>query len=495
MTTLTSVTDILLRVTSLAEGKGRTVSEEPHVVPAAVGSGRPPESAEPSSPAIQGTDSEPDQLLSHPRPRDPTSAATQRVTLRSLLRNLEFRAMSIAQLLSLAGDQMARVAVSVLVFDRTSSALDAAIVYALTFVPAAIGGPLLAGLADRRPRRSVMIAADLIRAPLIALVAIPSMPIALAFVLVATASLFDAPFTAARGSLLPDVLPGERFPAGLAFSQVILQVAQVGGFGLAGVLLIGLSPSALLMIDAATFVLSAVLVAKGVERRPAAVIETDPHRDHWWSHARGDLLLSFRLVLGKPELRSLACLAWASITFTISFEALGAPLARATHSAHWAVGVLLAAQPVGTVTGALLVTHVPSRHRLMVMRLLAVLSVAPLLLGLTRPPLAVLLGMGVLTGAGIAFNILASTAFVTRVDKEVRGRALGLVSTGMLVGQGFGVLATGWLATAIDPRVAVAWMGLLGLVVVGFAIADGARDPSGQPTNRWNRRAQARDSV
>ncbi len=407
-----------------------------------------------------------------PRPMLPVQGGP--VSMRSLLRNLEFRAMAIAQFFSLAGDQIARVALSVLVFNRTSSALQAAIAYALTFVPAALGGPLLSGLADRRPRRSVMIACDLVRAPLIALLAIPAIPIPLALVLLGTAGLFEAPFTAARGALVPDVLPGERFPAGLAFTQVVIQAAQVGGFGLAGVLLIGLSPSVLLLLDSVTFVFSAVLVAQGVARRPAAVAGPGTHRDRWWSHAWGDLQLSLRLVLGKRELRSLAALAWASITFTISFEALGAPLARATHSSSWAVGVLLAAQPVGTVSGALLVTKVPNRYRPKVMQLLAVLSLAPLLVGFIRPPLPVLLVMGVLAGLGIAFNILASTAFVTRVDQHVRGRALGLVSTGMLVGQGVGVLAAGWLATAIDPRTAVAWMGLLGLVAVGVALADGA---------------------
>ena len=67
----------------------------------------------------------------------------------SLLRNLEFRTLTITQFFSLAGDQLARVALSRprLQPDQLR-ALQAAIAYALTFVPAAIGGPLA-----RRPRR------------------------------------------------------------------------------------------------------------------------------------------------------------------------------------------------------------------------------------------------------------------------------------------------------------------------------------------------------
>ncbi len=149
----------------------------------------------------------------------PRRSAPGRISMLSLLHNLEFRTLIITQFFSLAGDQLARVALSVLVFNRTDSALQAAIAYALTFVPAAIGGPLLSGLADRRPRRSVMIASDLVRAPLIGLIAIPSIPLPLALGLLALAGLFEAPFEAARGALLPDVLSAERYPTGYAFSR------------------------------------------------------------------------------------------------------------------------------------------------------------------------------------------------------------------------------------------------------------------------------------
>ncbi|HEX4431920.1 MAG TPA: hypothetical protein VHZ96_21810, partial [Frankiaceae bacterium] len=125
------------------------------------------------SAANRGLSSAPRARTPRPAPPPSGAAATRRVPMHSLLRNLEFRTLLITQFFSLAGDQLARVALSVLVFNRTNSALQAAIAYALTFVPAAIGGPLLAGLADRRPRRSVMIASDLLRAPLIGLIAIP----------------------------------------------------------------------------------------------------------------------------------------------------------------------------------------------------------------------------------------------------------------------------------------------------------------------------------
>ena len=89
----------------------------------------------------------------------------------------EFRALFAAHLLSVIGDQFARVALTVLVFARTGSAALTALTYALTFLPAIVAGPLLSGLADRYPRRTVMVVADVARAALVAVMAVPGVPL------------------------------------------------------------------------------------------------------------------------------------------------------------------------------------------------------------------------------------------------------------------------------------------------------------------------------
>src|SRR6266566_7445616 len=89
----------------------------------------------------------------------------------------EFRALWGAQLLSVAGDQLARVALTVLVYDRTRSALLAAITFVVSIVPTFVGGVTLAWLADRYPRRGVMIACDLARCALVLVMAIPGLPL------------------------------------------------------------------------------------------------------------------------------------------------------------------------------------------------------------------------------------------------------------------------------------------------------------------------------
>ena len=82
-------------------------------------------------------------------------------------------------MLSVAGDQLARVAITLLVFNQTRSALLAAITFAASIVPTFVGGLTLSGLADRRPRQQVMIACDLGRAALVGVMAMPWMPLGL----------------------------------------------------------------------------------------------------------------------------------------------------------------------------------------------------------------------------------------------------------------------------------------------------------------------------
>ena len=101
-----------------------------------------------------------------------------RTSFREVFAIAEFRALWMAQLLSVVGDQLARVALTVLVYDRTRSALLAAITFVVSIVPNFIGGLTLARLADRYPRRGVMIACDLARCALVLVMAIPGLSLA-----------------------------------------------------------------------------------------------------------------------------------------------------------------------------------------------------------------------------------------------------------------------------------------------------------------------------
>ena len=180
---------------------------------------RPQRSAEPE-----------DDITRHAVARGGATEQAARTTFREVFAVAEFRALWLAQLLSVVGDQLARVALTVLVYDRTRSALLAAVTFVVSIVPTFIGGMTLAWLADRYPRRRVMIACDLIRAVLVLVMAIPGMPLAAMVALLFAVTLAGAPFTSARAAIFPDVLTGDRYVMGTAVTLTTYQFAQVIGF-------------------------------------------------------------------------------------------------------------------------------------------------------------------------------------------------------------------------------------------------------------------------
>ncbi|TDV41712.1 diguanylate cyclase (GGDEF)-like protein [Actinophytocola oryzae] len=376
---------------------------------------------------------------------------------RGVLAVREFRALLAAELLSVAGDQLARVGLAVLVYQRTNSAGWTALTYALTFLPALLGGLVLSGLADRLPRRELMVGADLVRGVLALLMALPGLPISLLLALVFLLTLAGAPFKAAQQALLPSVLR-EQYLSGLSLRMVTGQSAQVAGFLGGGALLTFVDPHLALGLNAVTFVVSAIVIAVGVGYRPVPVRET--------RHEPGGTV---RLIWRDRKLRALVALSWLVGVFAIP-EGLAAPYAATLGVTTAAVGLLMAADPAGSIVGAWLVAKLPSGRRPALTTWLAVTAGVPLVLCLFQPPLGVVVLLWATSGAcSTAYLILAQAAFVLGVPDDRRGAASGLVGAGVLSSQGVAVLAAGVLADATDPVLAVATGGVAGVVFTGLS--------------------------
>src|SRR5215467_7612562 len=224
----------------------------------------------------------------------------------------EFRALWLAQVLSVAGDQLARVALTLLVYDRTHSALLAAVTFAASVVPAFIGEMTLSSLADRLPRRRIMIACDLLRVVLMAVMAVSGIPIAVLVVLLFLVTLVGAPFLSARAALYPDILTGDLYVLGTAVTMTTMQFAQVLGFAVGGAVVGFFGVRVSLLIDAATFALSALITCIWVRSWPA--VQPMAARA---SRAGGSLLAGLRLVFTSPALRIPMLLGWLAAFYNI----------------------------------------------------------------------------------------------------------------------------------------------------------------------------------
>ncbi len=375
----------------------------------------------------------------------------------------EFRALWGAQLLSVAGDQLARVALTVLVYDRTRSALLAAVAYAASIVPVFLGGILLSGVTDRRPRRQVMIVCDLARVPLAALMAVPGMPLAALIVLLCALTAIGAPFGSARAAIYPEVLGEARYPIGTAVTMTGYQFAQVAGFAVGGAVVGLAGPRVALLADAATFVISAVLVRARVGDRPAAAAGSRTGEER-----RGHLASGIRLVFGQRSIRTPMLLGWTSTFYNVP-EGLAAPLAGSFGGGPVAVGLILAAAALGSSAGALaLVLLAGPQARRQWTAPLAAGACAVLIATALRPGLPVVLVILLVSGLFDCFQVPANAAFVAAVPDQQRGQAFGLAVAGMNLGQGTAMILAGAAAQRFGPAAVIAAAGAAGAIATAM---------------------------
>ncbi|MHA6630727.1 MFS transporter [Pseudonocardia sichuanensis] len=394
----------------------------------------------------------------------------------------EFRIVWGAELFSVVGDQLARVALAVLVYGRTGSALWATVTYALTFLPALLGGVLLSGLADRYRRREVMIVSDVARAVLVATMAIPGLPLWALCGLLVVVVLLGSPHTAAQGALYPEILRGELYERGLAVRQITSQTAQLVGFASGGLLVAAVSPAGALLGNAVSFALSALVVRLGVKDRPRPGSAAGAPAEAPVGGLRG-VVAGLVEIATDPRRRALVTLAWLVGWYVVP-EALAAPYADQLGAGPAVVGLLMAADPLGSVLGAwLFVRFVPAATRARLVGVLAVAAGVPLALCAFRPGLPLTLVLWGVSGMlSTAYLLQTQAGFVRATPDAGRGRAIGVAASGIIAAQGGAVLVGGLFADAWDPATAVAVAGAIGAVLsVGGAIAWHRADATAVP--------------
>ena len=382
-------------------------------------------------------------------------------TFREVFADGEFRAIWLAEFASVAGDQFARVALTVVVYQRTHSPLLTALTYAASYLPWLLGSLFLSDLADSYPRRDVMIAADLARMVLVATMALPGTPLWALVVLLFAVTMLNAPFQGARSALRATILPGDRYALGLAVFQVTREIGVVGGFVAGGFIVSVLRPRTALLIDAATFATSALLLWAAVQRRPAP----GRRRESRLAEAAAGL----RLVFATYRLRALMLLGWLAAFYTVA-EALAVPYAAQLRHGPVAAGLIFAAGPLGSAVGMVVFTRLVSpATRLQWMSPMAVAACLVLLACLARPGLLLLLVILTVSGLLAAYQIAANAGFVMAAPDDRRGQAYAIANGGMMLGQGLVYVLAGAAATLAAPAPAIVVAGS-GAIGAAFAI-------------------------
>jgi predicted MFS family arabinose efflux permease len=353
---------------------------------------------------------------------------------------------------SSCGDWLYNVALLALVFERTGSPTWVAVTTAARVVPIAILGPLGGVAADRFDRRTLMIAADIVRALLmlaLAAVAHLGLPIVAAPLIAGLATAAGVAQPTCVATTTARLVDAEDLGRASAARAAINQGAIVAGPAFGALLMIVAGPAVAILVNAATFLLSGAAVAAiapGPWFRPARTGETPT--------VLADLRAGAQALRGAPiALRFLGADLMCSAVYGLLTVTL-VLVARRTGAGADGYGLLLGAFGVGGILGATLAGRRSASERwrrtLAVAMALVALPLAGLGLAGTLP---LALGLALLGGGGmVVAEVLGDTALPRMVDDEVLGRAYGLLVPASLAG-----IVAGSLVAA--PLVALAGLG------------------------------------
>ena len=350
------------------------------------------------------------------------------MTFTELLRhNAQFRRLWLAQVVSQLGDWFNAVAVYALLLDLTGSASLVAAMMVVQLLPLAVVGPLAGAVADRMPRRTLMIAADFARAGLFAaLVLVRSADqIWIAFALVGLGVVATAFFEPARTAMLPDVVPREHLVTANALSASTWAVMLALGASVGGAITVLVGRDAAFVLNGLSFLASAWAL------RGLHVHET--HRQQASPDVR--VLDGLRELRAHPSTMALLSIkgVWAvaggmMLLLTVFGQRVFAETPGET--AALGIGVLFAARGVGAVGGALLARAVqrmdPRRLRRLVPWAYALAACG--YLGLAQAP-SLLAGALAVVWAhvfGTLLWVISTVLLQLAVEARVRGRIFAL---------------------------------------------------------------------
>jgi predicted MFS family arabinose efflux permease len=398
-----------------------------------------------------------------------TSEALNRVGYRRALASPELRALFVAQLISVSGTSVAAVALTVLVYARTTSPVLSALTFSLGFLPYLVVGALLSSIADRvRPRRLVT-CCDGASALLAASMAWPSMPVPALLGLLFVVGGLSSLASGSRAALVRNAVSEEAYVPGRSLMRIAAQVAQLAGNAGAGVLLLVVSPSGALLVNGASFAVSAATIRFVVG-----------DHDRFGAVGAGPVpgsLRGARAVLANPELRRLLLLLWLVPMFEVAPEALAAPYVAAQHGSSSLVGWWLTALPVGIIAGDIIGVRFlsPRQQRRIVVPAAAAAFVPYLAFGFDP---AVQVAIPLLVAAGVC------GCYVLGLDGQIRdaaplplfARTMTVSTAGLMALQGAGFALAGAMAQVLGPATAIVVSGGCGMVAV--VLLSGIRLPA-----------------
>ena len=393
--------------------------------------------------------------------------------MRDLVRtNPTFRRLFLAHATSRAGDAFNTVALVVLVFRLTGSGVGVAATVVFEVLPVIVLGPVAGVVADRYSRRSVMVAADLVRGALVGLLALAHGHVALAYAVAFGVSVGTIGFNPAASSLVPDIVDDDVLVDANTALWTVAVVAQIVLAPIAGGLIAWVGVGAAFGLNAVSYVVSALLLRR--VRAPSRLAA--PPVGGWRAVRDGIAIVRASQLLRRLAvvqiLASLSAGATSGLLVVLAAESLGVGPSG--------FGALLACIGVGATVGPLVLRrYVHPGDKRWLFGPYALRGGVDLTLAALRSPIAAGGALG-LYGVGTSTGMIAyQSTLQTAVPADVRGRAFALYdvlwNAARLTSLGLG----GLLADALSIRSVY----LAGGVLLVVAAAVGLTTPLTMPAD------------
>jgi MFS family permease len=381
-----------------------------------------------------------------------------------------FRYLFAAMLESSLGTWLALIALTVDVFDRTHSPAWVSALLVVGFLPSVGIGLLFGPLLDRLSRRRVMIVADLVRVGVFC--ALPFTSGATAVIaLAAVAGVANGFFTPAVYAGLPNLVEDADLSGANSLFRSTDYLASALGPLLGGILVGAAGPDPAYAIDAATFLVSAVLIARIPERMLQSELASS--RGHWHDVADG-----FRLVVRSRALLTVL-VAWSiAVVGTGGINVAEIVLAKVSfHAGTFGFGLLAAGSGLGLVLGSLGAGVMVEQRP---MATVYATSLALMALGISAaavsPNVWVAVVCVIVYGLGNGTAVVCNTLLVQRgAPDTLRGRAFTVIMGTNFAILGLAMAAAGPLTDAVGARWVWGGAGVLAGAagLIGFAMTRG----------------------
>lgn len=384
------------------------------------------------------------------------------------LRSRDFRLLWIGQSVSVIGDALILVAIGLYVTRLTGDPRDVGAVLTAYALPL-VGFVLIGGVvADRLPRQAVMIASDLIRAVLHGTLAVLiATGVVQVWHMVVIGLLFgtaEAFFRPAYSGLVPQTVPEDQIQPAQALGGVSREIATFVSPALATALVLGVGGAAAFGLDAATFVVSAALLARVHARRRGAAGER--------STLVAELKEGWHAVRVRPWVGvTIAVFSGALLVALAPFFVLGASVGQSVYGSSAVFGIANAAWGAGTMTGAVAGSRWRPRRPMRAGMLAGMWWPGCIAVYAAGPSLAVLYPVMAFAGAGVGlFAVWWETALAERIPPHLLSRVSAWDWMGSLALLPLGYLIAGPLGRSYGENTVMLYGGLLGLVCLGLGL-------------------------